>query len=154
MDCGGVGSSLAEIIATSGYGRLKCLAGQELTLDGYLPSGEFGPDGGCVLMGEIPSFEPRWLALGCAALQPDDQAPPWQSLALHVRPELAAEVRSAVTRKVRITGHFDDPEAASCEDLSIPPVAWGLFYPPMDDAGVVLLCRESFVVGSIQVIGD
>lgn len=154
VDCGRVGSGLAEILAATGYERLECLAGRELTLEGHLPFAEFGPNGSCVMMGEIPSFEPRWLALACAVLQPTEKAPSWQSLALHVAPELAREVEAAVSRRVRITGHFDDPRASRCEDRSTPPVAWGLFYPPMEDAGVVLRCREAFVLTSIQVVDN
>lgn len=150
VDCAGVGSTLTEIIVATGYERLECLAGQEMSFDGYLPFGEFGPDGDCIRPGEIPAFEPRWLALACAALQPSEHAAPWQSLGVHVDAEAAADVASFVSRRVRITGHFDDPLATSCVDRATPPVAWGLFYPPMDDVGVVLRCREAFVLTSIR----
>jgi hypothetical protein len=42
-----------------------------------------------------------------------------------------------------VTGHFDDPAAASCAVTSVDPVA----YPPPSPEEAVIMCRSEFVIG-------
>jgi len=154
ISCVDVGTTLDALLALTPQERLACLGSGELSLEGHLSPGEYGEDGSCMLMGDIAPWEPRWLVFGCSGLEPDSGSLPSAQLPLSVDPTQVELVAGVGAGPVRVRGHFDDPAASACEDLSRPPVLWGVFYPPVDDAAVVLRCRQAFVVTGIERIGS
>jgi hypothetical protein len=50
---------------------------------------------------------------------------------------------------LRVTGHFDDPEAANCAASREPGNEGWWHGPDMD----VLFCRHTFVVTAVEVLG-
>ena len=152
--CDDPAPDLESILALTPYERATCLGGRELTLEGHLMPPELGPEGTCMFMGEIPAWEPRWLTLGCGALQLSAASAPFDQLALHAVPDIARSMVAVGEGRVRVDGHFNDPASSECQDRSRPPVLWGVFYPPVDDDALVLRCRASFVTTHVEPIAD
>ncbi|HEX5041013.1 MAG TPA: SH3 domain-containing protein [Candidatus Limnocylindria bacterium] len=152
ITCVDVATTLEALVSLTPQERVACIGSRELSLEGNLSPGEYAEDGTCMVMGEVPPWEPRWLAFGCSGLQGGPVSLPLVQLPLHVDPIHADTIKAAGTGPVRVRGHFDDPAATGCEDRSRPPVLWGVFYPPVDDAAIVLRCRQAFVVTGIERI--
>jgi len=155
VTCEGGDAGLAAILELPPHERASCLGDRELQLEGDLVTPELGPDGTCILMGDIPPWEPRWLTFGCGGLQPEGQGTsPSEPLILHAEAGVAAAMVAAGSGPVRVTGHFNDSAAARCQDRGRPPVLWGVFNPPVDDAALVLRCRASFVATRVEALHE
>ena len=50
---------------------------------------------------------------------------------------------------VELTGHFDDPAAATCRMVPLP----GAIGPVVPQARTVALCRQAFVATAIRKVG-
>ena len=112
--------------------RLACFGADPITLDGSFGCLDCGSDGSGV-------FEPPWLAGPSAGPLGDPTNSGRPSIALHFPPALEAPEAESL---VRVTGHFDDPAAGTCEiTFGDTPVA-----PEM----AVQLCRVRFVVDSFK----
>lgn len=124
---------------------MTCFGHDPLTIDGYAAGCDCG--GATVFSGS-----PAWLVpfLGSPAFRlgtTDDPAADLGSLEVWVDPNHPVVLPRAGTH-VAVTGHFDDPAAATCQ--LAPLVSGG--DPPPDPADVVATCRRSFVASSIRVI--
>ena len=121
---------LAMVGAMLGSEHLACFGNRQLTFDGI--SG-CGPCGG----GDV--CEPAWLACnaGGSIYDPNGETP---KLALYLPPPLVPPEQG---KPIRVSGHFDDPRAATC--------TWANEAEPTPVAIVVELCRRHFVVDAILV---
>jgi hypothetical protein len=115
--------------------RLACFGAEAITLDGRF---------GCVGCGAEPgTFEPAWLAgAGAGSLSAvGASGPPW--IPLHFPVAVEAPANEAY---VRVTGHFDDPAAITCQ-MAVDP-------KPRSFAIAVELCRQRFVVDSWEPLSS
>ena len=130
----------ASAIATlSRADRVGCFGGRDLTLRAWVVDPGEGYGGTCP--GRIPDWLqdcvlPVWLLRGTA-----DNADPTAALHALRRPDATGDL-SGVGRWVRLTGHFDDPAAATCADT----IASGFVEDPVPLASLVRDCRTEFVV--------
>ena len=112
--------------------RLACFGAEPITLDGSFGCIDCGSDGPGV-------FEPLWLAGPSAGPLGDPTNSGRPSISLHFAPTVEAPAEDSL---VRVTGHFDDPAAETCEiTFDGMPVA-----PEI----AVELCRVRFVVDSFK----
>ena len=132
----------AAHITLTGYERLACLGGGQVTIEGTYGCGECG--------GLAPgTFVPEWLAHPIFPPLPVLTAKPGTGIGridIHFPPEagLAYPDEGSI---IRLVGHFDDPAATTCE------IAAGEPEVPADPRAAVMYCRERLVVDSYQVIG-
>ena len=131
--------NLATIEAMLPWERLACFGTEVMTLEGTFGCG--------VCSGIFPgTFEPPWLAFpfsGAAlSLDPNARIGPFAMRFAPGGPEQPPHGRI-----LRVTGHFDDPNAAGCAVApGEPPV-------PLDATVAELFCREQFVVETLEEIG-
>jgi len=130
-------ADLATVIAMTEWARLSCFGGRELVLDGTVISGF----GGYIL----GTFEPAWLAHPFAFSGAISAGEGY--MFYHAAP--GTEFGSGSDgQRLRITGHFDDPAAATCRiSTGDPEVA-------DPDELAILHCREKFVATSVELIED
>lgn len=129
-----------EVIKALGTLRaLACFEGQEITMRGRVTCQSVTADyavGG-----------PSWFDSYAACLIND-------ALALNgptVVALLGAErPPTAVTGNYEVTGHFDDPEAATCSWIPIGTSVSSPVGPP--DPGAVIVCRQAFVVSKLTKV--
>lgn len=138
--------SLQELTALTEMEQLACYGDQQLVLEGTVTHpccGYVGPY----------RYEPTWLAYPSPSVFFHDHY-----LGLRFNPDagLPQPERGDV---VRVTGHFDDPAAASCT-VEIDQEAAGydengepIEVEPPDTEGLPFSCRMQFVVDAIEVIG-
>ncbi|HEX7473007.1 MAG TPA: hypothetical protein VF323_07975 [Candidatus Limnocylindrales bacterium] len=128
---------LAAIVALDPRTRLNCFGRSALTFVATISK----PILDC---GVGPRIAPAWFCLPGVFLAvpnagPDGFMPP---LDVYWNPASGlTAARFAAGRTVRITGHFDDPAAATCHVTSSPKGQ-----SPEPHAAVVLACREAFIV--------
>jgi hypothetical protein len=130
---------LATLEAMQPWEQLACFGDEQLTIEGAF---------GCVGCGGefVGTFEPSWLAnptnLNLLSVDPSVRLGPF---AVRFPPtEIEPPEPGSI---VRITGHFDDAEAAGCTVAPGDPPA------PVNAQTAELYCREQFVVESIEVTG-
>jgi hypothetical protein len=114
---------------------VHCFGDRELTVEGSVVTGFGGVEPG--------TFEPEWLAHPHAAAGAISNGR--QGFFFHQPPDAERE-QLAEGQRVRVTGHFDDPAAATCA------MATGVEGTPEPDAIAVLYCRERFVASAVEVI--
>lgn len=122
------------------WDRLECLGDESITVDGQL--------GHC--QGGVVEAEPEWLAFTCWVIS--DLA--GGSMGIHVAPGsgvvLPEDIPAESTVEARVTGHLDDPEAATClfhaDNYADTP--W--LAPGAEEQ--ILLCREAFVVDALEIL--
>ena len=132
---------LATIVALDPAARLACFGQTSITFAATI----FKPILDC---GIGPQIEPAWFCFpGVFVAVPN--APPDSGLAAldaYWKPGSGLTAASfTIDKTVTITGHFDDPAAASCHITSQPA---GQSQEPAAD--VVLACREAFVVTAVH----
>jgi hypothetical protein len=141
---------LSHLTTVSRWERLRCAAGQQLTFEGVLCTLQ-GDDPcatveGCSYIDTAP-LVPTWLSHTCHGLAVSPDA---VSLPIHIRGEHHVDLSHPHGIRVRVIGHFDDPEAMTCEDQTpVAGVPW-LWHPPVLREARVIACREAFVVDSLQ----
>jgi hypothetical protein len=141
---------LAHLTTVPRWERLQCATGQQLTFEGVLCTVQ-GEDPcatveGCSYIDTAP-LVPTWLSYTCHGLAVSPEA---VSLPIHIRAEHHVDLSYPHGIGVRVIGHFDDPEAMTCEDQTpVAGVPW-LWYPPVLREARVTACREAFVVDSLQ----
>jgi hypothetical protein len=131
---------LTTILQLGRADRVGCFGGQDLTFRAWIVDPGEGYGGTC------PALFPQWL-LDCVL-------PPWLLSAdpsgdqpLHaLRAPNAAGALKGVARWVRVTGHFDDPAAATCND----GISTGFVDGSIPTASLVRTCRTQFVVTRMQ----
>jgi Bacterial SH3 domain len=139
--------TLETLIAADSWHRLACLGDASVTVTGvYVTSCQ----GGAGMPGQ-----PVWLFSDwCQAqvLTPKDGAKnfPTTGLSTVAAPSLNNLSENPGTL-ARVTGHFDDPASASCVITGGYERDNGL---TAQGSGVVLDCREQFVVTKIEVLGS
>lgn len=134
--------TIAKIVATDANDRVACFGSRQLTFRAWVVDPGVGYGGACL------QVNPTWLQ--------ECVLPDWLLASnrtgtgeihgqLHAlkRPDATGDL-TGVSRWVDVTGHFDDPAAATCQveagpSPGEPPVAW-----------FVLQCREQFVVTRIS----
>lgn len=149
--------TLAKLIQSDSWHRLACLGSTPVTLTGVI---DFHCQGGA--RGGI--YQPAWLVDWCPSqtITPEETvvrsfAPepsaPMQTFAAATLDMVSAPGGPSVQPRgtiVRVTGHFDDPAAATCviENTVYRDAGWDVW-----DGAAKLLCREQFVVTSIEKLG-
>jgi len=132
---------LATIVAFDPAARLACFGGSPLTFSAVV--GKAISD-----CGVGPRVEPTWFCLpGVFLVVPDPKAsadlPP---LDVYWNPNSGLKPASFVVgASVTITGHFDDPAAATCKVTEVPAGQ-----SPPAPVQVVLACREAFIVSVVS----
>lgn len=133
--------TLPQLLAMAWGERLLCLGATPITLAGVIV-GEHAPDL------EV-SGQPAWLAQDSAVRLYDDRGPTgvggWMQI--HVDPASGLSLPRGTL--LEITGHFDDPAAASCSRAFVGQEASSLV--PEEGSVQVLRCRENFVVTGFNV---
>lgn len=122
--------------------RVGCFGGRDLTFRAWVVDPGEGYGGTC--RNRIPDWLqdcvlPVWLLRGTA-----DNADPTGALHALRRPDATGDL-SGVGRWVRLTGHFDDPAAATCTDA----ISSGFVEDSVPVASLVRACRTEFVVTSM-----
>ena len=140
-------ADLDAIRSMSDIGRFACFGGEELTLEG-----EFD---GC-FVADPTVITPEWLIqTGCSLVPPGYVAghvlPDPGGLQMRLSPELVMP-NIAPGASIRVVGHFDDPDARTCEPVAGAGDEAGFVIEPMEPAEAVLLCRAQFVVTHIEEI--
>ena len=151
-DCPKGEATIETIVRLSGRDRLACFGSRPLTFRAWVVDPGEGYGGTCAPM------TPRWLQV-CVlpdwwlAERPTANAGPEEERHVIDPPTLLDALKSpdatgdlkGVGRWVEVTGHFDDPAAATCRPVGGPA---GIGQPPM--ASFVLQCREQFAVTRIE----
>ena len=137
--CPGGPVTINKVIALDANDRVACFGSRQLTFRAWVVDPGVGYGGTCEVM------TPSWL-LDCVL-------PDWllatdktSNVQLHglKRPDATGNLKG-VARWVDVTGHFDDPAAATCRlasgpaTVGKPPAGW-----------YVLRCREQFAVTRIE----
>ena len=138
--------SLQELTALTDMEHLACYGDEQLVLEGTVTSPCCGYVG-------VYVYEPDWLSNPTASVFFYDHF-----LGLRFDPDrgLALPERGDV---VRVTGHFDDPAAASCtveideQMVSYDENGEPIEIDPPDTEGAPFSCRLQYVVDAIEVIG-
>ena len=131
---------LSAILKLGRADRVGCFGGEDLIFRAWVVDPGEGYGGTC------PALFPQWL-LDCVL-------PPWLLSAdpsgdqpLHaLRAPNAAGALEGVARWVRVTGHFDDPAAATCND----GISTGFVDASIPTVALVRMCRTQFVVTRMQ----
>ncbi len=141
-------SDLTAVVSLSPWERLSCFGGRELVLEGSEIVG---------FAELMRSGDPGWLnGKGELVVTPGAG---WPSLAVHVPLGTAGlDLPSFDTELapygLRVTGHFNDPASEECRG---PQVTIGeeasQRLADADLTGAELLCREQFVLTSVEVLG-
>ena len=149
--------TLARLIQSGAWHRLACLGSTPVTVTGVI---DFHCQGGT----RGGTYEPAWMVDWC----PSQTLTPEETVVRSFAPEPSAATRGAVPATldlvsapggpsvqprgtvVQVTGHFDDPAASGCviENTVYLDNGWDVW-----DGAALLLCREQFVVTSIEPIG-
>ena len=141
-------TDVGALAALTPWARLSCFGGQTLTLTGYDNPENYGFGGLCNCVAE-----PDWLIHPFAfrVLSPSSQERlPW--LFVRLAPGVEAQWPADPGSTLRVTGHFDDPNSASCEFSTPDPTLVPNVEPTFEDKNsVVLRCREQFVLTEIVV---
>ena len=118
---------------------VACFANRELTFEGELGDCDY------IVPGRV---SPDWLSSAFCVLYEDNyQGDLGGPFAFHLPPE-DFQVTDRVGQRTRITGHFDDPAAQTCEhhpldgEEALPPEL------------VVLGCRAAFVATLIEELSQ
>jgi hypothetical protein len=144
--CPGGEPDLAALLRITDWERLACYGDRSLTLQGTIGCPGCGP---AISPGR---WQPEWLASpgqlsmiypSVAAFNYFDPV-----LALNFNPDSAGESPPGGTI-IRLTGHYDDPQARNCE---MAP-GEGDYVVQVDPALAELWCRLRFVVERYEVIG-
>ena len=122
---------LAGVISLQPLERLACFGDETLTLTASVI--------GCGAGGGPWAFNPSWLVqVGGCGIATDASGD--RVLLYRVPPGSSGPAAAPVD----VTGHFDDPAAASCTVTSADPVA----FPAPSPEEAVILCRSEFVIGA------
>lgn len=122
------GSNLAAVIALQPLERLACFGDDSLTISAPIVS--------CGAGGGPWTFIPSWLGeIGGCGLAPDTSGE--RVLRLRVAPGDSGPSSGPIT----VSGHFDDPAAATCTVTSADAA-----FPAPSDEEAVVLCRSEFVL--------
>ncbi|HEX2627201.1 MAG TPA: hypothetical protein VHL56_09895 [Candidatus Limnocylindrales bacterium] len=120
-----------SVTAMYGFERLACFNSNSLTLEGISGCGPCGFDDGV--------YEPPWLAGDSAGSLVGNQGP--RNLPLYIAPPMLTPEQGTL---IRVTGHFNDPRAATCR-VTLDGVQ-------LPHAETVEMCRRHFVVDGIEVL--
>ena len=136
IDCPPEPPDAATLTTMTDWAHVSCFGDHDLMVEGTVVTGFGGMTPGV--------FEPAWLAhpfaLGGAISTPS--GPFFYTL------EGGGSAGYADGQRLRITGHYDDPAAATCTIASgEPPV-------PEPDSLAVAYCRAKFVATAIEVLED
>jgi hypothetical protein len=136
--CPGATPSIGQIVSLSPYDRAACFGSRDLTFRAWVIDPGEGYGGTC------EPLTPRWLY---ACVLPDWWLAEAKGSSHFLdglrRPDATGDLKG-VGRWVTVTGHFDDPAAATCRldggpaRIGRPPMGW-----------YVLRCREQFAVTRI-----
>jgi hypothetical protein len=151
-DCPDGEVTIKALVRLSGRDRVACFGPRSLTMRAWVVDPGEGYGGTCAPM------TPRWLQV---CVLPDwllseertRNAGPEEDRHIIDPPKFLDALKSpgakgdlkGVGRWVNVTGHFDDPAAATCRPASGPA---GIGLEPM--ASFVLQCREQFVVTRME----
>ncbi len=125
---------LASVLDLHAYERIVCFGNDSLTLDGPVVS--------CGIADGPWQPEPSWLS-GMAGCGLSLDASSQQVLMLRIPP--GGPSVPGPSGPLRVTGHFDDPAAATCTITTSDPVS----APVPARELIVLMCRTEFVVDSV-----
>jgi hypothetical protein len=146
LSCPPTPTTAAEIVAMSVPTAAACYGGAALTIEGYSVD-----CGGC---GGVDEYDrsPAWLALNVPRYALSGSVPtPGQeqitSFPMFMDPA-SGIVFPAAGSFVRVTGHFNDPAAATCKVTPKP----GSSVSALDPASVITACRASFVVTAVSEV--
>jgi hypothetical protein len=120
-----------EVLAMSGWDRLRCIGDDTVTVEGTVSH----------CQGGVVFAEPAWLAYACWAVSDETF-----SLAIHADPASGITFPDELVR-ARLTGHFDDPAATTCAYVGESDPATSPSAPEQ-----VFLCREAFVVDEMEIL--
>jgi len=141
IGCTNPPAALSAIVALDPADRLACFGSASLIFEATISK----PILDC---GIGPRIEPTWFCLPGVFLDVPGASPESTSMPLDVYWNPSSGLTPAsfpALATVRITGHFDDPAAGSCQISSAQPGS-----SPEPPTEVVLACRETFVVTSVQ----
>jgi hypothetical protein len=125
------GPTLEAVSGQSPIANLACFGGQQLALEGVFND--------CFVADPV-TIVPAWLSSsGCSilVLGSEPTALPTSGV-LVVRPAGGAGAPDEPGAPVLVRGHFDDPEARTCQRLAIGVL-------PVGVANTILWCRTQFV---------
>jgi hypothetical protein len=140
--------TLQHLSSLTEWERLACYGDRQLTFEGVLGCGGCGgyTNG---------TFTPQWLAapsMDFISVDPQERIGP---LALRWSPDGQARPDTGgVAPILRVTGHFDDPAAATCSITFVDVTFDVRSETQVDPAMSELYCRTQFVVDSYEVIGE
>jgi hypothetical protein len=141
-ECGDAPDDILEVMGRDSRGLAQCFGATPLTFRAWS-----SPCDGCNYEGSGTS-EPEWLVqptTNLVFLAPIASGD-WNTVEGVLSPRLTPDPRWR-EHWVEVTGHFDDPAAASCRVE--PVVAEEIYY---DAAEVVNQCRGRFVITSVTVV--
>lgn len=124
--------TLEAVSGQSPMANLGCYGGQQLTLEGVF--------NGCFVADPV-TIVPAWLSSsGCSilVLGSEPTALPAAGGGLVIRPAATSGAPDEPGAPVLVRGHFDDPEARTCQRLAIGVL-------PVGVANTILWCRTQFV---------
>ena len=120
------------LLAMLAWDRVRCFGTTAVSVEGTV--------GHC--QGGVVQVEPEWLAYACWAVSDGTS-----TMDIHADPASGISFPDDIVR-ARLTGHFDDPASSTCVYLGDPDP---LGQTP--SAGEqVLLCREAFVVDTLEIL--
>jgi hypothetical protein len=151
IDCPTLPVDVTGLAAMQPWSGLICFGSEPLTLIGYDDPENYGFGGLCNCVAT-----PEWLNHPFAhwRLSPSkDEQFPW--LVMRLRPSAQEMWPTDAGKTLTIVGHFDDPASSRCRfghpDPSLEPDV-PVTYD--DEPGVILMCREQFVVTKVAVVTD
>jgi hypothetical protein len=146
VGCPSAPTSAGEMLRIGTARAASCFGETELTIEGYTL--------GCGGCGGVDEYDrtPNWLAMMIPAyfMGPQPGAAgmdPTLGFPVFVDPTLGLVFPPPDT-PVRVTGHFNDPRAKTCQ---VVPML-GTSAPPLDADDVIAACQRSFVVTAATVV--
>jgi hypothetical protein len=148
IECPAVPVDIAGLAAMKPWAGLVCFGSEPLTLTGYDDPENYGFGGLCNCVAT-----PEWLNHPFAywRLSPSEtEQHPW--LVMRLRPRATDMWPADPGKTLTIVGHYDDPASSRCRfghpDPSLQPDVPVTYE---DATGVILMCREQFVVTEVVV---
>jgi hypothetical protein len=146
-ECGDAPSDILEVVTRDPLWLAQCFGSRPLTFRAWSSSCD-----GCYAEDDPGTSESAWLQQptnNLMLLSPtahDSWEPYWETLEGVLIPPLTID-RSWREQWVEITGHYDDPAAASCD--AQPDASEELWHDPVE---VVNQCRARFVITSVRAV--
>lgn len=135
IECPTKPASIQALAAMTDWAHVTCFRNRELVIEGIVITGLGGTT--------VGDYGPMWLAFPFAfggVIQAGDDILVYKMPGQ--RPDGLVD-----GQKLRVTGHFDDPAAATCR------VAYGEPAVPEPASLAIAYCRSQFVATSVEAIG-